>query len=96
VTVTVQAAFPAVHLCPFKDEVDEGRATITWLQHLGADTLELHGLRAYLDSLDEWEVSHEEYTQHLADFVAGKGYAGVTVTTEWTTAGGVVKVTARG
>lgn len=92
-TVTVSVTMPAVHECPFRNETDEGTATLEWTTVRG-QTVELHSLRTYLDSLDEWVVSHEDYTCHLWSTLVDAGLSGVTVTTTWSTAGGTVKVTA--
>lgn len=86
----VSVTMSVVHRCPFKDEVDEGVAVITWAAH--ATTLELHSLRLALDAMDEWEVSHEEFTTYLATGIEALGFGGVSVLTKWNTAGMDVEV----
>lgn len=90
--VNVSVTMPAVHQCPHRDETDRGTATLEW--RVCGRTVELHSLRAYLDSLHEWVVSHEAYTAHLRDHLRDAGLTGVEVTTTWSTAGGLIKVTA--
>jgi NADPH-dependent 7-cyano-7-deazaguanine reductase QueF len=88
--VAVRASFPATHTCPFREEKDEGTVTVEWM--VGDQTLELHALREHLDGLDEWEVSHEEYTLHLWTEIRSLGFNGVRVTSRWDTAGGMIEV----
>lgn len=87
---TVAVTMDAVHQCPFRDETDVGTITVTW--NAGADTVELHSLRAWLDTLDEWAVSHEAYTEHVRDTLATLGVHVVSVVSEWATAGAIVEV----
>lgn len=88
--VEVSVTMPAVHMCPFKNEVDEGSVTLSWLTRNGR-TIELHSLRALLDSADEWEVSHEAYTASLRHLLVGD-FPEITVVSTWHTAGGDVVV----
>lgn len=90
--VRVTVTMPATHLCPFRKETDQGTATLEWFTRNG-QTIELHSLRAALDALAGWTVSHEQYTQHLLDRLEAAVDA-VVVTTRWNTAGGQVEVTA--
>lgn len=92
VTVPIEAAAwlrttaPMQHMCPFVDEVDNGTVTIGW--HADGWTLELHSLRAYLDTFSDREVSHEELTEEIrAELSTIHGIEGVTVSTTWRTAG---------
>lgn len=55
--VTVTATSPVKHLCPFKNEADEGQVTIIWTCR--ESTIELHSLAAYLDGFANAYVSHE-------------------------------------
>lgn len=89
--VRVRVTMPAVHQCPFKHETDQGTATVEWFARV--QTVELHSLRAHLDSLAELVVSHEKYTGDLFNDILDLGLGGVAVTTEWDTAGGRVTVT---
>ena len=89
-TMTVTA--PVRHLCPFKDEVDDGTVRITY--SLAGRTLELHSLRAWLDTLADRTVSHEDLTRALSDTLTHEHHlADVRVVTEWETAGMHVVVT---
>jgi hypothetical protein len=89
-TVTVTTG--AYHRCPFKDEADEGELTLTF--EAGAETLELHSLKAWIDGLDEWMVSHEAYTFYIKDQLTKIGVRVTHVTTRWTTADMTVSVSA--
>lgn len=81
----------AVHQCPFKNETDEGELEVTYAA--GDQSIELHSLKAWLDTLDEWEVSHEAYTHHVRDTLETVGVKVLTCVTRWTTAGMKVEVT---
>jgi uncharacterized PurR-regulated membrane protein YhhQ (DUF165 family) len=79
-TATIQ------HMCPFVHEVDNGTITIAW--HADGWTLELHSLRAYLDTFSDREISHEELTEEIrAELSTSHGINEVTVNTKWRTAG---------
>jgi NADPH-dependent 7-cyano-7-deazaguanine reductase QueF len=87
VTMTVTAQL--VHRCPFRDEIDEGTAEITWTT--AGDTIEIHGLVDWLDSFAEEVVSHEALTSHIADCLGEMdGITDVQVITRWNTAGAEV------
>jgi NADPH-dependent 7-cyano-7-deazaguanine reductase QueF len=88
VTVTM----PAFHMCPFKDEEDEGDLTVTW--HAGAQTVEIHSFAAWLHSLDQWRVSHEAFTYHVRETLESVGVRVEAVTTRWDTGGATVEVRA--
>jgi NADPH-dependent 7-cyano-7-deazaguanine reductase QueF len=80
---------PLVHRCPFREEIDQGTAQITWTT--AGDTLELHDLVDWLDSFAEEVVSHEALTAHIAHCLAEyDGITDVQVVTRWTTAGAEV------
>lgn len=84
--VTLTATAPLRHLCPFKDEVDEGTVTSGW--STCGSTLELHSLAAYLTSWAEQTISHEELTDAIRrDLESVPGIYAPTVETRWTTAG---------
>lgn len=79
-TATIQ------HMCPFVQEVDNGNVTIAW----DADgwTLELHALRAYLNTFQDREISHEELTDEIrAEVASHHGINNVAVESSWRTAG---------
>lgn len=80
--VTVSAAGPVVHLCPFKDERDDGQVTITW--HTEGQTVELHSLAAYLAGFADLKISHETLARRIEDdlteFCPGITDPSVTVT----------------
>jgi len=79
------------HLCPFRDERDDGRTSIRWV--VQTHTIELHSLRVWLDSLAEKKTSHEQFTAAVRAAVSGlEGIAEVQVVSYWETAG--FKVTA--
>lgn len=82
----VSVTSPIRHLCPFKDEIDDGFVTITWSVSAG-QTLELHSLCEYLDSFEGIEVSHEDITAWIMDAISSAGMSGVRVSTSWVTAG---------
>ena len=88
----VRATGKLAHLCPFKDEVDDGQVTITWT--CAGSTLELHRLRSYLDTFAPSVISHEELTELIQGQLSQvPGIKDVTVATEWPTAGFQVGVT---
>jgi NADPH-dependent 7-cyano-7-deazaguanine reductase QueF len=91
--VILSATAPARHLCPFKNEKDEGTVTVYWVTE--GRTLELHSLRRHLDDFaaaySNTEISHEEYTQRVRDGLTFQGHLhGLRITmvvTNWDTAG---------
>ena len=84
--VTMTAAGDLMHLCPFVDEVDRGRITITW-QTFG-QTFELHALADYLRGFKDSAISHEQITDRIRhDLATVDGLALVSVGTTWETAG---------
>lgn len=91
--VTVTATFPAYHTCPFVDEADEGTITLVW--STGPATLELHAVARWLDSLDEWFVSHEDYTERILVGLRALGVDVISARSTWSTAGGAIEVLAQ-
>ncbi len=84
--VVVTAVAPLVHLCPHVDEVDYGTVTISW--RTAGKTIELHSLRAWLQSFSNVVVSHEKITDLIREEVsAPDGLVDVRVATQWRTAG---------
>lgn len=80
VTVNVQKR------CPYKDELDDSTATLTFDVSAG-DGPELHDLAANLDSFRDIALSHEAFTALLA------GTPGcVAASSTWRTAGMEVTV----
>ncbi|MGI5223015.1 hypothetical protein [Nocardia sp. CA-290969] len=69
------------HLCPFKDEDDDGVILLCW--EFDGETFELHSLAAYLNSFRHEKVTHEELSHRIASDLAPWG---VDVRTEFTTA----------
>lgn len=89
VTVTAEGAL--YHRCPFVDERDFGAVTITWRPD--GQTLELHTLRAYLDTFTNTRMSHESITDRIThDLAVIPGITAVQVNTTWHTAGFTVTV----
>jgi hypothetical protein len=84
--IRVTVTGPVVHQCPFRDETDEGVITIAWNTGAGT-TLELHGLREFLDLLDEWVVSHETYVDGVRDELSALLGLPVAVSAQFETAG---------
>jgi NADPH-dependent 7-cyano-7-deazaguanine reductase QueF len=92
--VTMTASTWFAHLCPFKDEVDHGRATITW--RCNGATLELHALADYLRRFKDTQLSHEEVTDRIRhDLSATPGVELLTVETTWDTAGMEIRCATR-
>lgn len=90
--VTVTATAPIRHLCPFKDELDQGTVTIVW--DCNGHTIELHSLAAYLDGFYAEKISHETLVDEI--FYALYGLTPLieiqSVTARFTTAGIGVEV----
>ena len=85
-TVRMSATADIQHMCPFVQEVDNGTITVTWTA--GGWTLELHALRAYLNTFHDREISHEELTEEVrAELATHHGINDVEVTSKWRTAG---------
>lgn len=85
-SVTMTATADIQHMCPFVHEVDNGAVTITWLTD--GWTIELHSLRAYLDTFKDREISHEELTEEIhAELNGHHGISIESVNTKWRTAG---------
>jgi NADPH-dependent 7-cyano-7-deazaguanine reductase QueF len=80
------------HRCPFADEADYGDVAITWTTT--AVTVELHSLRAWLDTWTRIAISHEALIQAVASAVAELGVANVSVEATYETAGMEVTVSA--
>lgn len=84
--VRVQAAAPIRHLCPHKDEIDDGRISITWITR--GSTLELHALREHLDNYADTKISHEHLTETImTELSEVPGVELESVETTWITAG---------
>lgn len=85
-SVTMTARTPAQHQCPIVQETDNGTMTITW--QTSGNTLELHTLREYVDTFKDVEITHEALTSTVRRTLVNlPGIAGVTVSSEWDTAG---------
>lgn len=69
------------HLCPFKDEDDDGVIFLTW--DFDGETFELHSLAAYLNSFRMLKITHEELSHRIMRDLSAWG---VDVRTEFTTA----------
>jgi NADPH-dependent 7-cyano-7-deazaguanine reductase QueF len=80
------------HLCPVKDETDEGTIEIGW--DTTGVTLELHWLAGYLERWKDTDTTHEDAVQRIADRLRSYGVANVTVTFRGETAGLMVTATA--
>jgi NADPH-dependent 7-cyano-7-deazaguanine reductase QueF len=85
-TVTLTTTADIQHMCPFVKEVDNGSVTITW--EAQGWTIELHSLRAYLNTFHDREISHEELTDEIgAELGSYHGISVKSVNTNWRTAG---------
>lgn len=83
VRVTVTAAVR--HLCPFKDEVDDGRLTLSW--RTDHSTVELHSLRRFLGVFADARISHEEVVSEIWGAMNRvDGIRSVSISTAWRTA----------
>ena len=83
--LTMRATSPIVHLCPFKDEVDNGEITVTWVTLNG--TIELHSLRDYFKTFAESQISHESLTDTIRrELQRIPSIRALDVVTTWTTA----------
>jgi NADPH-dependent 7-cyano-7-deazaguanine reductase QueF len=67
----VTATGEVSHLCPYKDEEDEGTVTIRW--RTITSTIELHSLRTYIDLFDEALVSHELLADQFTEDISRLG-----------------------
>lgn len=84
VRVTVTA--PIRHLCPFKDEIDDGELTLSW--RTDHSTVELHSLRHFLGVFADARISHEEVVSEIWGAMNRvDGIRSVSVSTTWRTAG---------
>lgn len=84
--LTMSVTSPIRHLCPWREEVDDGHITITWRTLNG--TLELHDLRDYLKSFAEAEISHESLTDSIyRELNRTPCIRLIDVSTNWRTAG---------
>ena len=84
--LTMSATSPIRHLCPFKDEADDGTITVAWRTLNG--TLELHSLRAYFRSFAAAEISHESITDTIyRELQRIPSVRVLDVSTTWDTAG---------
>lgn len=84
--VHVQVTAAVRHLCPFKQEIDDGRVTVSW--RTDHATVELHSLRAFLGDFAESAISHEDLVSELwAALNALAGIRRVLVVATWKTAG---------
>lgn len=92
--VRITVTSPASHLCPFRDEVDDGTVQVSWTTSQG-ETLELHTLAQLIRGRAGTEISHEQWTADLVDMInAGAKVADLTVSSQWSTAGMSVSVAA--
>lgn len=89
--VTVTATVPVTHLCPWRDETDEGHMTITW--ECQGSTVEIHALTGWLAGFAADRISHEDLTVTVAEHLSElPGIDGVRVRSTWHTAGAQVVV----
>lgn len=90
--VTASATAQVDHLCPFKDETDEGSVTIIW--DCAGDTVELHSLSLFLAAFAFEKISHEDLVGEIfARFEALAPRVVIrSVTARFTTAGIDVEV----
>jgi NADPH-dependent 7-cyano-7-deazaguanine reductase QueF len=94
VVVGVITTASAAHLCPFRDEQDYGTVSVSWTTACG-QTVELHALGELIRSVADVRISHEQWTADLASTIAaGVAVDDLTVTSQWSTAGLTVSVSA--
>jgi NADPH-dependent 7-cyano-7-deazaguanine reductase QueF len=73
-------------MCPFVQEIDNGTLTVSW--DTAGWTFELHALRAYLNTFQDREISHEDLTAEIRAELSGHhGIEAVAVRSTWRTAG---------
>lgn len=89
--VRMSAEFTARHLCPFREEIDDGTVTVSWVTSHGV-TFELHALADAIGAREGEEVSHERWTADLTARLAEVDVADLAVTSTWTTAGATITV----
>jgi NADPH-dependent 7-cyano-7-deazaguanine reductase QueF len=89
--VRMSAEFTARHLCPFRDEIDDGTVTVSWITSHGV-TFELHALADAIGSREHEQVSHEQWTAGLAHRLAEVDVAELAIVSTWTTAGATIIV----
>lgn len=83
--IAMRITAPLTHVCPYRDEVDEGTVTITW--ETEGRTFELHALREWLGRWKDSKISHEHLTSALKyDLNVPDGLTVVLVSTKWNTA----------
>lgn len=88
--LTMSSTSPIRHLCPFKDETDDGTITVSWRTLNG--TIELHSLRAYFQSFAEAQISHESITDTIyRELQRIPSIRVLDVSTTWKTAGMAVR-----
>jgi NADPH-dependent 7-cyano-7-deazaguanine reductase QueF len=63
------------HLCPIKDELDEGYVTVSWT--CSGRTLELHSLAQWLGSFTGVRITHEDLVGHIATTLTDAADGGV-------------------
>lgn len=91
-SVSLSVTGALVHQCPFREEEDRGFVTIGWATR--GSTIELHDLRAWLDSFAPKVISHEDLTQTIATQLGRlEGIALGEIVTTWHTAGFTVTCT---
>lgn len=74
------------HLCPFKDEVDNGTIVIEW--ETVTRTMELHALKEWLNGFSGDRISHEAITKAIHEGLSEvHGLKVLRVETKWHTAG---------
>lgn len=92
VEVEMSAEFVARHLCPFVDEADEGKVTVSWVTAHG-ETFELYALAELVNGREKERVSHERWTADLAAELGVRvKVGGLVVASTWPTAGATVTV----
>lgn len=92
--VDVSVSGPIQHLCPYKDETDNGVVTIVWRSE--STTFEMHSLSEFLAFWRNKRISHEELAdeifEQLQHLNADGGPNVRSVTARFTTAGLGVEV----
>lgn len=85
--VTITVTSPLRHLCPHKDEVDNGTITVIW--RCNGATFELHSLRELYKGFKGSAISHEQLTDRIRHDLstASPLIDVISVSTWWTTAG---------
>jgi len=68
VQVSMEASMRMLHLCPVKDETDDGTVKVCWMTN--GSTIELHSLAEYLSEFATVAITHEDLVDQIAEDIA--------------------------